>query len=153
MAEGSEKKSGKGMLIVVSLLFVIVLAAAGGAAWFFMQSKETEQADNRFATPHFMKLEPFVISLKSQKRPHYLQIKLSLMSRDPEAVQVLEAYRPMVRNELVRYLNTLTYTEVLKKEAPDVIREASMEKVNGLLEKEQIKLVVDDLIITDLVVQ
>ncbi|MGI2028085.1 flagellar basal body-associated FliL family protein [Endozoicomonas acroporae] len=158
MAEGVEqteaaveKKSGKGLMITVVVMAVLLIAVAGGAAWMFMQQKSEDP--DKLAVPHFMKMEPFIITLKSEARPHYLQIKLSLMSRDSEALKQLETYRPMVRNEIVRYLNTLKYVDVLKPEAPDAIRTESISRVNDLLVKEQVEVTMDDLIITDLVIQ
>lgn len=146
-----EKKSGKGLIITLVVMAVLLIAVAGGAAWMFMQQKSEDP--DKLAVPHFMKMEPFIITLKSEARPHYLQIKLSLMSRDPEALKRLETYRPMVRNEIIRYLNTLKYVDVLKPEAPDAIRTESISRVNDLLVKEQVEVTMDDLIITDLVIQ
>ncbi|MGO0308842.1 flagellar basal body-associated FliL family protein [Endozoicomonas acroporae] len=146
-----EKKSGKGLIIILIFLVLLLIAVGGGAAWMFMQQKSEDP--DELAVPHFMQMEPFIISLKSENRPHYLQIKLSLMSRDPEALKQLETYRPMIRNEIIRYLNTLKYMDVLKPEAPDAIRTETISRVNDLLVKEQVEVTMDDLIITDLVIQ
>lgn len=158
MAEGAEqaeatvgKSAGKGVMAILIFLAILLIAVAGGAAWMFMQ-QENEGADSP-EVPHFMKMDPFIITLKNESRPHYLQIKLSLMSRNPKALEKLETYRPMVRNEIIRYLNTLTYVDVLKPEAPDAIRSESISRVNDLLAEELVRVTLDDLIITDLVIQ
>ena len=151
-AEATVRKSAdKGVMAMLIFLVFVLIAVAGGAAWMFVQ-QENGGADGP-ERPHFMQMEPFIITLKSESRPHYLQIKLSLMSRDPEALGKLDNYRPMIRNEIIRYLNTLSYADVLKPEAPDAIRSESINRVNHLLAEEQVRVTLDDLIITDLVIQ
>lgn len=151
-AEAAVRKStDKSVMAMLIFLAFVLIAVAGGAAWMFVQ-QENEGA-NSLERPHFMKMDPFIITLKSESRPHYLQIKLSLMSRNPKVLGKLENYRPMIRNEIIRFLNTLSYADVLKPEAPDAIRSESINRVNQLLAEEQVRVTLDDLIITDLVIQ
>ncbi|MGB1270564.1 MAG: flagellar basal body-associated FliL family protein [Endozoicomonas sp.] len=146
-----ESHSGKGLLITLFVVLLLVLVAGVGfAAWNMMAQEEDP---DKPAVPHFMEMEPFVITLKSDSRPHYLQIKLSLMSRKPETIKILETYRPMLRNEIIRYLSTLKYESVGKPESPDTIRSAAMGRVNELLVREQVALAIEDLIVTDMVIQ
>ena len=148
---GQEKKS-TGIVAIFIFFGILLIGIVGGTAWYLIQ-QNNGQANGSIKIPHFMKMEPFIITLKSESRPHYLQIKLSLMSRSSESLTKLEIYRPMIRNELIMYLNSLDYTTVLKPEATDLIRLESITSINNLLVKEQVGITVDDLIITDLVIQ
>ncbi|KEQ16343.1 flagellar basal body-associated FliL family protein [Endozoicomonas numazuensis] len=155
-SENPQKSSGKSLMIIIVLLLLIMVGGGGFAGWYFMsaQSKpsETEEA-LKPEVPKFVTLEPFVISLQTQGRPRYMQIKLTLMSRDEGAVEVLKTYIPLIRNAIVNYLSQMTYKEATAKEATDQIRHNTIERVNELLTAERSTVVLDDLLITDLVVQ
>lgn len=148
--KGAEKKSHLKLWVIPGLVMLILAGGGGYAGWTMMAAKEE---DNRLKPPHFMVIEPFIITLKSDSRPHYLQLKLSLMSRKPETIKTLEIYRPMIRNEIIRYLGTLTFEEVKKPGASDSIRENGLNKLLVLLEKEQVEASIEELVITDMVIQ
>ncbi|MGI9280202.1 MAG: flagellar basal body-associated FliL family protein [Endozoicomonas sp.] len=156
-AENPEKSSGKSLIIIIVLLFLIILGGGGFAAWYFMgsqtESAETTEEVIKPEVPKFVTLEPFVISLQTQGRPRYMQIKLTLMSRDEGAVEILKTYVPLIRNAIVNYLSQMTYKEATAKEATDQIRHNTIERINELLLAELSSVVLDDLLITDLVVQ
>lgn len=146
----TEKKSGSKLWLILGLVTLILAGGGGYAGWTMMA---VEEEDTRPQPPNFMVLEPFVITLKSDSRPHYLQLKLSLMSRDPETIKSLEIYRPMIRNEIIRYLGTLEFETVKKPGASDAIRENSLNQLLALMEKEQVEANIEELVITDMVIQ
>lgn len=149
-AENIQKKSGSKRWIILGCLFLI-LAGGGGYAGWVMTTVEEE--DSRPQPPKFMELEPFIITLKSDTRPHYLQLKLSLMSRETATIKILEVYRPMIRNEIIRYLGKLEFEEVKQPGASDAIRENGLNQLRALLEREQVEVSIEDMVITDMVIQ
>ncbi|WP_062262628.1 flagellar basal body-associated FliL family protein [Endozoicomonas arenosclerae] len=155
-AESPKKSSGKSLIIVIVLLLLMLLGGGAFAAWYFMAAKP-EMAETpevvKPEVPKFVTLEPFVISLQTQGRPRYMQIKLTLMSRDEGAVEVLKTYVPLIRNAIVNYLSQMTYKEATAKEATDQIRHNTIERINELLTAELAAVALEDLLITDLVVQ
>ena len=148
--EKNEKKSSSKLWIILGLVTLLLAGGGGYAGWTMMAAEEN---DGRPQPPNFMLLEPFVITLKSDSRPHYLQLKLSLMSREPETIESLEVYRPMIRNELIRYLGTLKFEEVKLPGAGDAMRENALKQLLALLEKEQFEGNIEELVITDMVIQ
>lgn len=145
------KKKSKNLLWL-TLIFITLMLAGGGGYYAYTASQEPEDY-NRPKPPHFMILEPFVITLKSDTRPHYLQLKLSLMSREKSTIDDLEIYRPMIRNEIIRYLGSLRFQDVKQPGASDLIRESALDQLLALFEKEQVEASIEELVITDMVIQ
>ena len=148
--KGTEKKSRSKLWVILGLVFLILAGGGGYAGWSMMAA---EEGDDRPKPPNFMMLDPFIITLKSDSRPHYLQLKLSLMSREPETIEILKVYRPMIRNEIIRYLGTLNFEETKAPGASDVIRENALQQLLELLKKEQVEASIEELVITDMVIQ
>ena len=150
---GESGSARKGFL---PLTFLLALLAGGGGGYFAWKTLgQTDQQAHHVpgAIPSFIQMEPFIITLKGEFKTYYLQIKISLMSRTPESVEVLEAYQPLIRNEIFRYLNTLTYEFISDAQVIDKIRTAALERVNSVLIKERAASTVDDLVLTDMVIQ
>ena len=146
----AEKKPRSKLWVILGLVMLILAGGGGYVGWTMMA---VEEEDNRPKPPNFMVLEPFVITLKSDSRPHYLQLKLSLMSREPDTIKALEIYRPMIRNEIIRYLGTLQFEEIKKPGASDTMRENALSQLLVLLEKEQVEASIEELVVTDMVIQ
>ncbi|MDD7804452.1 MAG: flagellar basal body-associated FliL family protein [Endozoicomonas sp. (ex Botrylloides leachii)] len=142
----------KGTLPVI-LLLAILAGGVGGYLRETIQLGDDKEKTSQSARPNFIPMEPFIVTLKNDARSYYLQMKLSLMSRDPEMIKTLQVYSPMIRNELFRYLSALDHDFISQPNSSEAIREAALVRVNALLDKEQAKASVDDLIITDIVIQ
>lgn len=155
-AESPKPKSNTWLIVLVILMTVILLGGGGFAAWHFMANTNPAEAsaeDAKPKVPKFVRLEPFVVSLQTSGRPRYMQIKLTLMSRNDEAVKILQVYVPLIRNVIVNYLSQMSYKDATQKDATGMIRESTLSEINGLLVAEKSGVLLDDLLITDLVVQ
>lgn len=159
-----DKNSGNSKLLIIIIILLVLLLAGGGGfvAMTMMAPKEQPQQQQQpqpqqpvaaVAPPSFMMLEPFIITLKSDARPRYMQIKLSWMVRDETVITILEAYRPLIRNEVINYLGSLSYEQVKAGGVTEIIRAETLARVNALLDKERVGARVDDCLITDLVIQ
>lgn len=156
-AEPAKKSSGKGMIILVAVLTVVLIGGGGAAAWFFLMNKPAEETaaaeSDKLLPPQYVPLEPFVINIKGNGRPRFMQIKLALMTRDPNTVKAVGAYTPSIRNEVVDYLTQLEIKQIIAKKATEQIRINTLTRINNLLTAEQTGVQLDDLLITDMVVQ
>ena len=151
-AANQETKKSSGMKVALIFL-IITLLLLGGGAFATKHMWMPEEEEERLKPPSFVVLEPFIITLKSESRPHYLQIKLSLMSRDETVTEKLETYRPMIRNEMINYLSRWTFEEVSVSEAPVTLKKESLLLVTQLLEREMVEVDIEELIITDFIIQ
>ncbi|CAM3443097.1 flagellar basal body-associated FliL family protein [Parendozoicomonas haliclonae] len=152
--EKDSKESGKSsssMMLIIAIVGLLVVGG-GGAAFFMMGAEKEESEEEIVKKALFHNLEPFVISLTGDRKPHYLQLELAIMTREEPMVMVLEENTPLIRNELIGFLNGMTYKDALLADTPDRLRKGSLEKVREALSElggEQ----VEDVMIVNMVIQ
>jgi flagellar FliL protein len=87
--------------------------------------------------PLFSELDPdFVISFKEQKLARFMQLRVKLMSRDPEIIEVVEQYKPILRNNLLLLFSSQKFEDVITREGKEKLLEQALEEVNRTLDEE-----------------
>lgn len=172
MANDKEEKGGSGSsnkLLIIILIVVLVAVIGVGVFVALMLGKNSEPASGSSPAeaasaapvamaplavkPSFYKLDPFVLSLQGVKRSRFLQIKMTIMSRREGASDVLDAYQPWIRNIVVKYLSGFSVEQALKPDATDIFRRDLLAQINALLDEERTGAEMDDILITDMVIQ
>lgn len=131
----------KKMLMLV-LVGVIVLALAGAGGWIFLSKKnavEDEEAEEEAATqqvaessgpPTYLPLENMVVNLADPGGDRVAQIGVTLELSGTAATDVVKAYLPTIRSEILMLISQRTADELLTREgkeklATDIIAETS----------------------------
>jgi len=154
------KKSSKMKLVLIILVLLLVLVAGGGATWYFLgmpnpladQAAETASAEEteggeavakpkkkkeEQGPPVFVELDPdFVVSFKDQRLARFMQLRVKLMSRDPDLMEIVEQYKPVLRNNLLLLYSSQKFEEVVTREGKERLLEESLDEVNRTLDKE-----------------
>jgi flagellar protein FliL len=120
---GKSKK--KLLLIAAAAALVLLLAAGGGAAWWMMKKSDKPAEDAELAdadehaeevkakkkkkddkkhTPVFLPLEMFTVNLADREAERYAQVGITLELSDAKSGDVLKAYMPAVRNDILMLL-------------------------------------------------
>ena len=133
------KKGGKGMVMVMGLVVVILLGAVG---YLLLQSRTAkaggEAAVQAAKAPElYLPLDPaFVVNFQDQDSTRYLQVGVTVMTHNPNAVQAMKDSDPVIRNALVMLFSSQTYAGLsdingkkkLQTEALDAVRKIVAEK-------------------------
>lgn len=157
--EGSGKGAGKKKLIIIVLAAVLVLGGAGGA-WFFLmgQPAEVEQTE-AVATPtlgpvQYVELAPaFIVNFPHQGRQRFLQASISVMSRDPQAIEAVTQHMPVLRHNLI---NLLSAQMLLVFEDPtgiEQLRQLATEEVKQVMRREIGRDGIEEVLFTNFVMQ
>ena len=177
------KKSSRLKLIVILLVVGLVFAGLGvGGAWYFlgmqppMMASTDDGGDEEAAVdeeegdrprkkkkkkkrapegpPLFSELDPdFVISFKDQKLARFMQLRVKLMSRDPEIIEVVDQYKPILRNNLLLLFSSQKFEEVVTREGKEKLLAQALEEVNRTLYEEADSDGVDAVYFTSFVAQ
>lgn len=127
VAENTEAPAGgkkkKKMMIIIIAALVVVLAGGGAAAFLLMKPAkhgkkakdagaegEEEHADEEDAKKHppaFVPLDNFVVNLAGADE-HYLQIGITLETKDHKSEEELKVYMPMIRSKILLLLSSKT---------------------------------------------
>ena len=132
----SPAKSGKKKLIIIVAALAVLLAAGGGGAYFMMKKRaaaaaaaeagsdagdedkheaEVAKADLKHA-PAFLPLDPFTVNLADRDAERYAQIGMTLELADAKAGDLLKAYMPAIRNNILLVLSGKTAGQLMEHE-------------------------------------
>jgi flagellar FliL protein len=123
------------MIMIVAALAVVLAAGGGGAYWYLMkkraaaaaaaaseeggeaapakEEKKVAKADVKGA-PVFVPLDPFTVNLADRDAERYAQVGMTLELADPKAGDLLKAYMPAIRNNILLVLSGKTAGQLME---------------------------------------
>ena len=144
-------KPGKKKLIVIATGLALLLAGGGGAAAFMLKKRAAaaaaaaaEEEGDAIAEDHaapklvkadiksaptFVPLDPFTVNLADRETERYAQVGITLELTGPKAGDLLKAYMPAIRNNILLTLGSKTAAQITDLEgkrrlAVEIRREA-----------------------------
>ncbi|MFN3237931.1 MAG: flagellar basal body-associated FliL family protein [Pseudomonadales bacterium] len=165
---GSKKK----LIIIAAAALVLLLAIGGGVYWFFFAgSDEPELAEDGtelsaeegeggglFASgpgkAQYHVLKPkFTTTFEANGRQRYMQVEITLMTRETDVIAALVKHQPLIRNALVLLLAQQDYLELQTMEGRASLRTAAVTTVQEILQQEIEKPGIEQVLFTDFVMQ
>jgi flagellar protein FliL len=139
----------KKKLILIAAALAVLLAAGGGAAVFVIKKRAaaaaaaTEGEDGAVAevvepklvkadmkhAPTFVPLDPFTVNLADREAERYAQVGITLELNDSKSSDLLKAYMPAIRNNILLALGSKTAAQLIERDgklrlAAEIRREA-----------------------------
>ena len=151
----------KGKLKLIILIVVAVLLAIGlsvSATWYFMHSPKSEavpQADVNVKLPAIYEpMAPaFVVNFNANGRQRYMQVSVTLQARDPADLKALMVHMPVIRNNLVMLFSGQTFDDLATPVGQEILRQKTTASVQEVAQKELGKVVIDQALFTNFVLQ
>lgn len=169
MAQSEEAKDpavkGKGKLkfiIIVVVGLLLAIGASVGGTWFFLHKSmaKTEEHPAAAAAPTgkapaiYEALAPaFVVNLDQNGRQRFMQVSITLMTRDQAGLDALKVHMPVIRNNLVMLFSGQSFDALATPIGQEMLRQKATASVQEVAQKEVGKLVVDQLLFTNFVLQ
>jgi len=144
------------ILVVVALLLAIGLSV--GATWFFMSGEKSAApplvAANIKRPAIYEPLPPaFVVNLNDNGRQRYLQVSITLQARDQNDLNALKVHMPVIRNNLVMLFSGQTFDSLATPVGQEMLRQKATASVQEVAQKELGKVVIDQALFTNFVLQ
>ena len=160
-SDAVNEPAGKGKLKLIILIVVAVLLAIGlsvGATWYFMHSPKSEavpQADVNVKLPALYEpMAPaFVVNFNANGRQRYMQVSVTLQARDPADLKALMVHIPVIRNNLVMLFSGQTFDDLATPVGQEILRQKTTASVQEVAQKELGKVVIDQVLFTNFVLQ
>ena len=140
-----KKRLSKKVVVIIAAL-ALVLAAGGGAAFWIMKKRAAaaaaaeggdvaEAAEVKKAKPDlknaptFVPLDPFTVNLADREAERYAQVGITFELADAKAGDLLKAYMPAIRNNILLALGSKTAAQLNERDgklnlAAEIRREA-----------------------------
>ncbi|MFQ3186309.1 flagellar basal body-associated FliL family protein [Marinomonas primoryensis] len=150
---GSKKK-----LIIIGALLLVLLGGGGAAAYFFLFSggSDSDSAEAALAKEPsvYLALDPaFTIDLMVGGKQRYVQLNMSVKSRNVDQINAVTLHMPLIRNSLVLLFSSQSFDELQTAEGKVALKKAALGAINGILEQETGQDGIDGVLFTNFVMQ
>ncbi|SEC18323.1 flagellar FliL protein [Pseudomonas mohnii] len=153
----------KGKLKLVILIVVAVLLAIGlsvGATWYFMHSNQSKPVAVAETAPVgkqpaiFESMAPaFVANFNQNGRQRYMQVSITMLARNQADLDALKVHMPVIRNNLVMLFSGQDFATLASPVGQEMLRQKATASVQEVAQKELGKVVIEQLLFTNFVLQ
>ena len=165
-----DKPAGKSKLKLIILIVVGLLLAVGGsvgATLFLLGKGDSEHKEETVAEEGaaetaapvkkpaiYEQVAPaFIVNFNYQGRQRYMQVSVALMARDQAELDALKVHMPVLRNRLVMLFSGQDFAALITPVGKEMLRQQATTTVQELAQKETGKMVVEQVLFTNLVLQ
>ncbi|CRL48146.1 MULTISPECIES: flagellar basal body-associated protein FliL [Pseudomonas] len=145
------------VLIVVALLLAIGMSV--GATWFFMHSAQSKPVAAETAVVGkqpaiFEPMAPaFVANYNQNGRQRYMQVSITMQGRNQADLDALKVHMPVIRNNLVMLFSGQDFNTLATPVGQEMLRQKATASVQEVAQKELGKVVIEQLLFTNFVLQ
>lgn len=156
---GEEQQKPKSKLLLIIIAVLVVLLIGGGVTAFLLMSGDDEAAAEESAEPaiqpaiYFDFKPPFVVNYQWKGRQRYVQISMSIMTRNPAAIETINVHMPLVRNNLVMILGSQDFEVLRTPEGKETLRQSVLEEIQKILIDEMGEPGIEQVLFTNFVMQ
>ena len=164
--EGEEtaKGGGKKKLIIIIVAVVLLLGAGAGAYFFFFSGDDSaevveqseaqgEESDEVELASYVPMPRPFVFNVMDGKRDRLVQIKVQLLVRGNDKVNLAKKHIPLLEDTLVRVFSAASVEQLRSPAGKKELRAFSLKALNEVTTKYENKALVDSVLFTGFVLQ
>lgn len=156
---------GKKRLLLILLLIVGVVGLSVGATLValkvFAPPAEEKKSDTpEEAAPELPKqaiyhpLKPAInVNFSVRGRQRFLQVELTLMTRDESVIPTIDLHQSMIRNALILLIGGQSYEELQTAEGKELLRQQCLQEIQRLLQQEIGRPGIEQVLFTSFVMQ
>jgi flagellar FliL protein len=156
-AEGAPKKKGKGKLLAIVAVLVLV---AGGVGGFFLMKGghgkpgEAAAKAEKAKPAVYMPLEPvFVVNFQDDAALRFLQVGVTVMSHDPEAMVAAKEADPEIRNALLMLFSAQDVKSLSDVKGKQKLQTAALAEIQRVMKEKIGRPGIDAVLFTSFIMQ
>jgi flagellar FliL protein len=137
--EGEEGEEGapKSKKLLFIIIAAVVLLGGGGGAFFFLKggaAKADVKKEAVVLPPIYVNLDPpFVVNFEAEAAVRFLQVTVSVMTREVHIEEVLKKNDPRIRNDLLMLLGSQKYQTISTREGKEKLQAEALEAVRSVV--------------------
>ncbi|WP_095195716.1 flagellar basal body-associated protein FliL [Pseudomonas sp. Irchel 3A7] len=148
------------LIIVIVLALLLAIGLSVGATWYFMHSAQSKPAAAAEIAPVgkqpaiFESMAPaFVANYNQNGRQRYMQVSITMLARNQGDLDALKIHMPVIRNNLVMLFSGQDFATLASPVGQEMLRQKATASVQEVAQKELGKVVVEQLLFTNFVLQ
>lgn len=144
-ASGVEGKSKKKLIIIIAIVAVIAIGASVGVTLFLLgddkpsdvSEEVAEEVIEPLAPAAYSNIKPpFLVTFNVGGRQRYMQVSITVSSRDASSLDALEHHMPFIRSKVISVYSGLDFAEIQTEEGKEALRLQTVTVINEVLEGE-----------------
>ena len=168
------KNSKRGLIkwVLITLGVVLLIGVSVGTSIYVMKSmmeapaektveknsdikpKEEKKKHKEPKIAVYYKFDPpFVVNIQGQSGSRFLQLTIEAMTYDEAVTTDIDQYMPIIRNNILLLLSSLTYEQVSTLEGKQKLREGILKEIQNVLKEKIGKPGVEEVYLTSIVMQ
>lgn len=149
---------GKSKLVIMLAALVVLIGGGAAAAMFLMggdsDPEEEVEVSDTVNPSHYLKMRPaFVANYTVGKRQRYLQVEMTLVTRDEAHLELFGDHMPVLQNDITDWLTQQDFEEMRDPESRETLRQTLVEGLQEKLEEETGEAALEDVLFTGFVMQ
>ena len=158
------------ILLFISMIITITLvsfAVVTGSIWYLTQQKNLLNIDEGASQlsqffdkeelaskePRFHTLDKIIVSIKGEKRSHFVMLELAIETRRPEQMKNIDHYLPVVQNAMIKVFSQKSLDELQQADAIEYLQAEAKQTLLETFAKTDLVRDIDDVLVTKFVVQ
>lgn len=155
--EGSEKKGKSKLIIIIAATALLCLGIGAGGVYFLVggnDAAEQEPAEPQHVQAIYHRFsEPFIVTVMSGGKQRYLQINVTIKTKDVEVVRLLKAHQPVVKSSLNNLFSAQDLNHMQSAQGRVDLNEEALAVVQTFITSKNEALKVEKVLFTDFVMQ
>ncbi|MBK5299917.1 MULTISPECIES: flagellar basal body-associated protein FliL [Gammaproteobacteria] len=148
------------LIIVIVVAMLLAIGLSVGATWYFMHSAQSKPAaadETAVVGKQPAIFEPmapaFVANYNVNGRQRYMQVSITLQGRNQADLDALKVHMPVIRNNLVMLFSGQDFATLATPVGQEMLRQKATASVQEVAQKELGKVVIEQLLFTNFVLQ
>ena len=138
----TQPKSSKLTIILIVALTLLVLILGGVGAWLYLSNDADETPENvaddaveKVQKPLIYQdmVPEFVVNFGPGSKVRYLQVDLQVASRDPDAIEAVNTYRPVLRNDILVLLSGQNFEDLSSRNGKEALQQKLLNVINKII--------------------
>ncbi|MFV1873233.1 MAG: flagellar basal body-associated FliL family protein [Oleiphilus sp.] len=154
------KKSNKKTIIIVALVAVLAVGLSVGVTLFLLTSDDSPAEEEaapeepvKLPASYFDIKPPFLVTFNVDGRQRYMQISLSVASRDANVFNSMEHHMPLIRSRLISTYGGQDFNEIKTEAGKVALQQKTVELINSILSNEGEESQIENVYFTNFVLQ
>lgn len=139
-AEGGSKKK---LIIIIAIVAILAVGLSVGVTLFLLGGDDDSDSEPVVeeeikAPASYIAIKPaFLVTFNVEGRQRYMQISLSVSSRDASALDALDHHMPLIRSRLLNIYTDQDFEKIRTEEGKLALQAQTVEVINGVLGSEE----------------
>jgi len=155
--EEGEKK-GKGKLIILIAAILLGIGVGAGGVFFMVGGSDESAAEEELVPQHVQAIyyrfdNPFIVTVMSGGKQRYLQVNVTVKTKDQGVVKQLKNHKPVVKSALNNLFGAQDLNHMQSAQGRMDLNEEAMNVVQTFITSKDENLKIEKVLFTDFVMQ